>query len=651
MQAFRSASSVGEQPFVSVVTPVYNGESYLAECIESVLSQTHSRFEYIIANNCSTDGSLEIARSYAKKDGRVRIRENETHLGQVDNINQALRDISPESRYCKVVFADDWLYPECIERMVMMGEMHPSVGIVSSYYALGTTVMNVGLPPVAGAYRGSDICVRTLLTGDFFFGTPSVILWRSDIVRSRHHFYQRNLLNEDTEACYEFLTKWDFGFIPQVLSCVRLGNVSITTSNADYGPTHVDYLITMKKYGPVYLSADVYARRAAEVEKSYMMFLGKSLIKGRGKSFWDYQKKGLNTIGFRLTAGKLMKYSALAGLDMLLNPKSTIQGLLARGRNGSQTGMDVHGRPQSGPRMMQEVRGMDISVIICTRDRPESIAMALSSLEASIASDSLQWEVLVVDSSSTDETASACRPFISRSPERYRYIYEGRQGKSVALNAGIRFARGEILAFTDDDCVVDRHWLDATAKEFQSDPDLAFLGGRVELYDNRDKPMTIITDQEKVALSSFDMLFRPTIIGCNMAFKREVLRHIGYFDVSLGGASRSGTASTEDIDIVYRAYRKGFKVVYFPSIVVYHNHGRRTDKEVDTLLYKYFLGRGAFLQKHALSDRQVARRLFWDFYRAFDRIRKGESVKSEVSFLRALVTGAFLRLRYILWPY
>src|SRR5262245_9335007 len=110
------------QPPVSVLTPVYNGENYLAECIESVLAQSYQNWEYIIVNNCSTDRSLEIAQSYAQKDARICIRNNRTLVGVSENHNIAVGQISPASKYCKVVHADDWLFPECIMEMVKVAE-------------------------------------------------------------------------------------------------------------------------------------------------------------------------------------------------------------------------------------------------------------------------------------------------------------------------------------------------------------------------------------------------------------------------------------------------------------------------------------------------------------------------------------------------
>jgi glycosyltransferase involved in cell wall biosynthesis len=118
---------------VSIVTPVYNGEKYLAECIESVLRQCYQSWDYKIVNNCSADNTLEVAERYARMDKRIRVHNNEEFLDIIGNANRAFRLISAGSKYCKNLSADDWLFPECLTRMVELAEANPSVGIVESY--------------------------------------------------------------------------------------------------------------------------------------------------------------------------------------------------------------------------------------------------------------------------------------------------------------------------------------------------------------------------------------------------------------------------------------------------------------------------------------------------------------------------------------
>src|SRR5450432_1444038 len=116
------------QPLVSVVTPFHNTAAYLAECIESVLAQTYENFEYILVDNCSTDGSTEIAERYARRDPRIRFIQRSTLLTQVQNYNRALEEIADASRYCKMVQADDFIFPECLRLMVEAFEQSQTIG-------------------------------------------------------------------------------------------------------------------------------------------------------------------------------------------------------------------------------------------------------------------------------------------------------------------------------------------------------------------------------------------------------------------------------------------------------------------------------------------------------------------------------------------
>ena len=322
----------GASPLVSVVTPFYNTAEYLAECIESVLGQSYQRFEYILANNCSTDGSAEIARKYAAQDARIKIYDNEEFLGQLPNYNKALRRISPDSKYCKVVLADDWIFPNCLTEMLSVGEQYPSVGIVASYLLKGREVEGVGLNYPSLFVSGRDICRKQLLEGRFFFGSPTSILMRSEMVRSRDPFYGESTLHGDTEACYELLETWDFGFVHQVLSFTRTDNESITSKVASFNPHILDKLIVVKKFGPMYLTDEEYRQCWNGIESRYLKYLGESLLRRRGGSFWDYHRSGMQTIGYHAALGKLALYGVLAAADLLLHPKNTVLGLHARYR-------------------------------------------------------------------------------------------------------------------------------------------------------------------------------------------------------------------------------------------------------------------------------------------------------------------------------
>src|SRR6516225_4023019 len=101
-------------PLVSVITPFFNTEQYIVECIESVLAQSYFNWEYLLVNNQSTDASRGIAERYARQDKRIHLLDTPKFLSQIENFEAALQYMSPASQYCKMVLADDWLFPECL---------------------------------------------------------------------------------------------------------------------------------------------------------------------------------------------------------------------------------------------------------------------------------------------------------------------------------------------------------------------------------------------------------------------------------------------------------------------------------------------------------------------------------------------------------
>ena len=135
----------GAEPLASVVTPFHNTEAYVAECIESVLPQSPENFEYILVDNQSTDRSAVIASEYAGKDRRIRLLRTERLLPQVPNYNFALEDMAPTNAYCKVVKADDWLFPRYLTEMVALAEAQPTTAIVSSHRLIETELGGRGL--------------------------------------------------------------------------------------------------------------------------------------------------------------------------------------------------------------------------------------------------------------------------------------------------------------------------------------------------------------------------------------------------------------------------------------------------------------------------------------------------------------------------
>jgi glycosyltransferase involved in cell wall biosynthesis len=293
-------------PLVSVLTPAYNEEKYISECIESVLAQTYPNWEYVIVDNCSTDKTVEIARSYAAKDPRISIIDAKPFVPAMANINRTFRQVSKRSKYCKMVLADDWIFPECLERMVALAEENPSVGIVGAYGLLDGRVEWVGLPYPSTVVLGREACRQRLLGGPYVFGSSTSVLFRSDLVRNRDPFYDESNVHADSTACLDLLKQCDFGFVHQVLSFSRERPASLVKASLELNTVAHNILHELIAYGPFYLTPEEFQDRLKITVSNYYRFLTTSLLQRREKKFWDYHKAMMKQEGMEFSYARLV---------------------------------------------------------------------------------------------------------------------------------------------------------------------------------------------------------------------------------------------------------------------------------------------------------------------------------------------------------
>ena len=318
---------------VSVVTPVYNGERFLRECIESVLAQTYEHWEYILVDNCSTDRTLAIAEEYAARDPRIRVHTNREFVRAIPNHNIALRRISPESRYCKPLGADDWLFPDCLAQMVALADAHPSVAVVGAYALYGlpdAPIAWTGLPYPSTVVAGAEACRLRLRGGPYVFGTPTAVLYRSDIVRGRDPFYNEANFHADSEVCFDVLERHDFGFVHQVLTYRRMQDGSLTTRSQDLNTYLPGVLLELVRYGPKYLAPAELEERIRAHLRDYYRYLGKQVYRRRGRDLWRYHRDKLADLGFPMRRTRVTAAALGIALDALLNPKATAEAALRK---------------------------------------------------------------------------------------------------------------------------------------------------------------------------------------------------------------------------------------------------------------------------------------------------------------------------------
>jgi glycosyltransferase involved in cell wall biosynthesis len=243
---------------------------------------------------------------------------------------------------------------------------------------------------------------------------------------------------------------------------------------------------------------------------------------------------------------------------------------------------------------------MKISVVICTRDRHDLIGQAIESVSGC---DYPRFDIHIMDQS----TNTLTREITERLAEEKRdkcvvhYHHLTKAGLSRAYNTGIKVSDGEVIAFTDDDCIVPADWLTRIAEAFENDPEVGLLYGQVltpaSLYDDAMSGKIIVPElpfkeREKLARGRGFKVFG---MGANMAMRRSLAELTGGFDEALGGGGP--LRSAQDYDFAYRTFRFGSAVLLEPAVKADH-YGTRLPEQWPVTMQNYGIGDGAFYAKH-----------------------------------------------------
>lgn len=239
--------------------------------------------------------------------------------------------------------------------------------------------------------------------------------------------------------------------------------------------------------------------------------------------------------------------------------------------------------PARGPRPRPSATEDSVTVVIATRDRPDALARCIASVRAGRPAPAA---IVVVDNAPSDDRTQTWCEGPGRRHGDLTYVREPRPGLGRAHNTGLAEVRTDLVAFTDDDVVVDPAWVGSIAAAFEATPHVACVTGLIapaELrtpeqwwvergtgfakgFDRRVRTLRDRTDEG--ALFPYDAGTLGS--GANMAFRVDALRSLGGFDPSLGTGTRS--LGGDDLDALHRVVAAGHDLVYEPAAVVFHPH-------------------------------------------------------------------------------
>jgi GT2 family glycosyltransferase len=268
---------------------------------------------------------------------------------------------------------------------------------------------------------------------------------------------------------------------------------------------------------------------------------------------------------------------------------------------------DAADLPQNVPEPCSQSSWPVVTVAVCTRDRTESLRTCLDAL---VDLDYPALDLLVIDNA---PSSGGSRRLVDQYTA-FRYVCEPRPGLDWARNRAVTEARGEIIAYTDDDVVVDAGWVRALAAVFAEDPQVMAVTGLVVPYELETPAQLLFEayggfgrgftrrwyrrDPTRGSRDRFHIGAGRFGTGANMAYRRSLLERIGGFDPALDvGTVTNGGG---DLEMFFRVLQEGYTLVYEPAAVVRHRH-RRDHVQLRTQLANNGIGLYAFFVRSALA--------------------------------------------------
>lgn len=233
---------------ISVLVPVYNGEEFLPECLDSILAQDDVGMEILLADDGSTDGSVTVLETFAARDPRIRWWKNRQNLGLAGNWNCLLREARGE--YIKFVFQDDKLLSAtALVQMARLMERHPEVALVASAsYIINEQSRILELRDYfrEGISDGRQMVVRCLEQPANLIGEPSVVLFRRALVRQAFDAQLHQLL--DVDMWFHLLEQGQFAYLKEPLCAFRKHAAQQTHVNSVSGAAVNDDIILFSRW-------------------------------------------------------------------------------------------------------------------------------------------------------------------------------------------------------------------------------------------------------------------------------------------------------------------------------------------------------------------------------------------------------------------
>jgi glycosyltransferase involved in cell wall biosynthesis len=265
------------RPLVTIGIPVFNGEKFIIDALESIRNQNYINFECHIVNNASSDRTETLVSEFIKKDSRFVLHSFNEFADIDENWNRTVKYISDKTKYFQIVAADDIIFPDYLESSVQLLEEYPGAGIATAFRMVGNTPWGFGLDYTKGNYwNGKEILLKHLKNEVNVVGSVTQNLYRVEILK-KLSFYPKIYIPEDlhfdTRLAFEVLLISDLVFSFKITSYTRIHSQTVTSTMTKKLHTQVqgreNRLYRFKQYFPELQKNYIKIRRAY----AYMLFI------------------------------------------------------------------------------------------------------------------------------------------------------------------------------------------------------------------------------------------------------------------------------------------------------------------------------------------------------------------------------------------
>lgn len=253
---------------VAIVTPVYNGERYLAETMDCVQASDYPRLIHIVLDNASTDATPEIISRYRNSRVPVTISRNKATIPMIANFNAAVRMVPAEASYLRLLCADDMMAANAISRQVEVAERDPEIGMVGCL-CRAESLRGKGLSRNRNIFDGKEV-IRSFLRHEHDALAGTEVLIRRSKLDGQHLYYDPTFSGmTDTDANLRMCVTSKFGFVHEELAMCRQHEFS---HSAAFFPKFymLEWLMLLNRYGHFVLDEKEYRARRSAYRRHYL---------------------------------------------------------------------------------------------------------------------------------------------------------------------------------------------------------------------------------------------------------------------------------------------------------------------------------------------------------------------------------------------